>query len=83
MRKNNEYMRIYVFRTESRYSIEKLQAAAPSLETVINDRKHTSRCVCSDVTMVIAVVRCCSHSAMSSTGSKTVVIMVARSVCKQ
>jgi hypothetical protein len=59
MRKNNEYMRIYVFRTESRYRIEKLQAVAPSLETVINGRKHTSRCVCSDATIIIAVVRCC------------------------
>lgn len=71
MRKNNKYKRIYVVRTESRYTNERLQAAVPGLETVINDKKHTSRRVCSGVTMDVAIVRRRGHSAVLSTGSRT------------
>ena len=45
MRKNNKYMRIYLFRTESRYNM-KLQAAVPGLKTVFNDKKKTYPAVC-------------------------------------
>ena len=73
MRKNNKYMRIYLFRTESRYNM-KLQAAVPGLKTVFNDKK-TYPAVC------LVVSRC--PLSLSFRNVRTIVVTVVRSACRQ